>query len=90
MRGSKKYHISRLKYRSDEMEILFDDKYNGPRWTYGLKYRSVSYGNVPAGWIVFSNREHPDFYFGTIDYPFDLEELADSMELTLVGVSEPS
>lgn len=63
---------------------LFDDTYDGPRWTYGLKFRPVSYANVPDGWIIHSGQEHPDFKFGTIDYPFDLGEKAASMDMVLV------
>lgn len=63
---------------------LFDDTYRGARWTYGLKFRPLSYGNVPPGWIVFSDREHPDYPFGTVDYPVDLGEKAESMDMVLL------
>ncbi len=64
-------------------DILYDDEYDGERWTYGMTYRPLGFANVPDGWIVFSNKKHPDFYFGTIDYPFELPERAvKSFQLT--------
>ena len=54
---------------------LFDDTYTGPRWRYGLTYRPVSFANLPSGWIVKSDRKHPNFKkFGTIDFPRQLAE----------------
>ena len=57
-------------------EILFDDSYKGPRFTYGLQYRPLTgIGNVPDGFIIFSDRPHPDFKnFGTVDYPRELTQ----------------
>lgn len=55
-------------------EIFFDDTYKGDRYTYGLKYRPLAQAQVPDGWIVFSDREHKDFPFGTVDYPRELSE----------------
>lgn len=56
---------------------MFHDSYDGPRWSYGLRFRPVSTGSVPAGWIIGSVREHPDFRHGVVDYPRELshEEL---------------
>jgi len=53
---------------------LFDDTYSGERWTYGVQYRPITGGGVPQGWIIFSDRPHPDFKFGTVDYPAPLTE----------------
>lgn len=55
-------------------ELLFDDTYFGPRWRYGLVYRPLVTGkaNVPPGWIIQSNRPHPGFNHGTVDFPFEL------------------
>lgn len=66
--------------------ILYSNQYDGPRWTYGMSYRPViPLGNVPDGWIILSNQEHPDFMFGTIDYPFELTaEQVKRFELTFV------
>lgn len=56
-------------------DILFDDEYKGPRWTYGLTYRPISIGTIPQGWIIDSQKDHPNFpSFGTIDYPKELTE----------------
>lgn len=54
--------------------ILFDDDYDGERFTYGLQNRPLSFASVPKGWIIDSNREHPDFLHGTVDYPGELTE----------------
>jgi hypothetical protein len=58
----------------EKEKILFDDQYSGERYTYGLQYRPLGYGAVPPGWIIHSNREHPTFSYGTVDYPFKLTE----------------
>ena len=69
-------------------ELLWDSTYVGPRWTYGLTYRPVGYAQVPGGYILFSDKKHPDFAFGTIDYPAPLtDDKAQGFELTLVKVS---
>jgi hypothetical protein len=47
---------------------LYDDTYAGPRYRYGLTYRPLASANVPQGWIVFSDRPHPDFRHGTVAY----------------------
>jgi len=63
-------------------KVLFDDSYNGLRWTYGLQYRPLAKAQVPDGWIIQSNREHPGFRFGTVDYPFQLsKEKAQNFQL---------
>lgn len=56
-------------------DILFDDEYKGPRWTYGLTYRPIGIGAVPRGWIIGSQKDHPSYpNFGTIDYSRELTE----------------
>jgi len=66
-------------------KILFDDSYKGPRWTYGLTYRPLTGSHVPEGWIIFSDKKHPDFPFGTVDYPRPLTDHETfNFELTLV------
>ena len=70
----------------DKAAPLWDDTYTGPRYTYGLTYRPLGYAQVPAGWIIKSDRPHPDFRFGTIDYPFRLpDDVAARAELTLIA-----
>lgn len=58
----------------------FDDTYTGPRWRYGLVYRPLVAGtaNVPRGWILHSDRPHPQLRHGTVDFPRELtpEEVA--------------
>lgn len=78
----KKFQAPRRPYPNP---MLFDDKYTGTRYRYGLTYRPPAYANIPAGWIVFSNRTDPKFKFGTIDYPRQLtEHEIESYELTPV------
>lgn len=54
-------------------EVVYDDDYNddykGPRWTYGLSYRPVGMAMVPDGYIIWSDKEHTKYRFGTLDYP---------------------
>ncbi len=53
----------------------FDDDFKGERWTYGLNYRPLLGGGAPEGYILHSDRKHPDHpTFGTIDYPRKLAE----------------
>lgn len=57
------------------LDIIFDNEYTGPRWTYGLTYRPISIGAIPKGWIIDSQKDHPDFpTFGVVDYPRQLTE----------------
>ncbi len=66
-------------------QMLFNDTYNGPRFTYGLQYRPLIQAQVPDGWIIWSDREHEDYQFGVTDYPFEIEsEKAKSFEMILV------
>lgn len=72
-------------------ELLWDSTYTGPRWTYGLTYRPAGYAQVPDGYILFTARPHPDFRFGTIDYPIELSaSKAHNFELILIETKEPS
>jgi hypothetical protein len=48
---------------------LWDDTFRGRRWTYALLNRPVSGSNLPRGWIIKSDRQHPLFKHGTIDFP---------------------
>lgn len=67
------------------LDILFDDDYKGPRWTYGMTYRPIGIGAIPKGWIINSQKDHSAFRFGTIDYPKELtEKEVRSFELTEV------
>lgn len=69
------------------MMPFFDDTYTGPRWIYGLTYRPLSGRNIPDGWIIWSNRPHTSYQFGTVDYPARLPERGGRppMELELVN-----
>ena len=51
---------------------IFDDTYDGPRWRYGLNHRPLDSLSMPRGFILFSDREHPHYRFGTVDYPREL------------------
>lgn len=65
---------------------LFEQDYTGPRWRYGLTYRPLASWNVPDGWIVGSDRPHPEYPHGTVDYParLGLGEVT-AYELTPLG-----
>jgi hypothetical protein len=52
----------------DDRPLRYDDTYTGPRWVYGLSYRPLSSSNVPRDWILFSDRPHPNFRHGTVQY----------------------
>lgn len=55
--------------------FIFNEDYTGPRVTYGLTIRPVARFNIPDGWIIGSQKAHPDFRrYGTIDYPFELTQ----------------
>lgn len=64
---------------------LFDTDYSGPRWRYGLRWRPLASWNVPDGWIIGSDRPHPEYPHGTADWPapLGLGEVT-AYELTLV------
>ena len=67
------------------MTIEYDDTYTGIRFTYGLNYRPLAQSQVPDGWIIWSDKEHKDFKFGTVDYPFEIPaDKIKSFELTLI------
>ena len=48
---------------------IFDDEYTGPRWTYGVTLRPAIRFAIPEHYICDSQREHPNFKYGTVDYP---------------------
>lgn len=63
-------------------QVVFDDTYQGDRFTYGLKFRPVGKAQVPDGWIIWSDKDHKDFPHGTVDYPFEINaEIAKSFEM---------
>lgn len=75
-----------------EIKIVYDEDYKGPRYRYGMRNRPLQIGAQPKGWIIGSDKPHPDFKnFGTIDYPFPLtkEELY-SYELVDLGEVKPT
>lgn len=49
--------------------IIYDKTYEGPRYTYGLQYRPLMVGAQPKGYIADSERDHPDYRYGTVQYP---------------------
>lgn len=66
-------------------EMAFDDKHTGQRWTYGLQNRPFINAGAPRGFIIHSDRKHPQFRHGTVDYPFPLTpEEVSGFELTPV------
>ena len=69
-----------------KIPTIFDDEYQGQRFTYGLNYRPLDFASVPRGYIIGSAKENSAFKFGTIDYPFELtSDLVAGFELTAVA-----
>jgi hypothetical protein len=68
-----------------------DDTSAGARWTYGRTSRPLGHVRVPAGRTLGSDRPHPRYRFGTVDYSAPLSpEQADRFELELVrGPADP-
>ena len=65
------------------MTIIYDKTYDGPRYTYGLEFRPMMIGAQPKGAIADSERSHPDYRYGTVQYPrelYDYELLDFEME----------
>lgn len=70
----------------NEAKIFFNNDYTGPRWTYALLYRPLSGCHAPQGWIIFSDRKHPEYLFGTVDFPFPLtNEWIEGYQLKAMG-----
>jgi len=72
-------------------KTVFDSDYTGPRFTYGMKYRPLSIGAQPKGYIIDSYRDSDEFRHGKIQYPRQLtkEEVYD-FELTPVEDVKPT
>ena len=69
-------------------KLIFNEEYDGPRHTYGMKHRPPGYGNIPKGFIIGSDKPHHKFTYGTIDYSVPLtQHEKDSYELTSVDVN---
>lgn len=66
-------------------EVVFHDSYTGSRWTYGFRNRPPGYAHNPKYFVVGSAKDHPDFNYGTMDWPrpLDPKEVYD-YELELV------
>lgn len=68
--------------------FIFDDEYTGPRYTYGVTLRPVTRFNIPDGWIIDSQKPHPSFRYGTVDYPHRLT-VEQKNHYDMVTVAEP-
>jgi len=67
-------------------KAIFDDEYTGPRFRYGLQNRPIGGANIPAGWIIWSDRKDPAYRHGTVDYPAMIpQQTADNYELVFIG-----
>lgn len=75
--------MSKIPPRSEQ---IWDVDYTGPRWTYGLTWRSIRNGGVPDGFIIYSHRAaNAPFRFGVVDYPRPLtDEEIEAYHLTLI------
>jgi hypothetical protein len=47
--------------------LYYDDTYTGCRYTYASIYRPFSELWFTDRWIIWSDRPHPDYRFGTMD-----------------------
>jgi hypothetical protein len=57
-------------------ELIFDEDYTGPRWTYGLTHRPAGIGCQPHGRIVGADRKNDTrTLFGSIQYPRELTQV---------------
>ncbi len=66
-----------------QLQNVDNETYGGPRWTYGFQNRPPGYGHNPEGFISGSQKPHPSFNHGTIDYPHPLtHEEQESYELS--------
>lgn len=64
--------------------ILDNKTYTGSRYTYGFRNRPPGYAHNPNDFIHGTEQSHPDFRWGTLDFPRELGEDAYRYELTLV------
>jgi hypothetical protein len=55
-------------------DMIFDNEYTGPRYTYALRNRPPSIGCCPTGRIVGADKPHPDWMYGTITYARELTD----------------
>ena len=75
-----------------EHEVLWNDTYQGSRYTYALQLRPMSMFNLPSAYaeevIYLSHRTHPDYRHGTVDYAVRLpDEVAEHFDLKLISES---
>ena len=71
-------------------KLIHNDEYQGPRHRYGFRYRPVGMFHQPAGYIIGSQRPHPQYRpHGTLDWPVRLtdDEMRD-YQLQYVGPFE--
>jgi len=71
-------------------KLIHNDEYQGPRHRYGFRYRPVGMSHQPDGWIIGSQRPHPQYRpHGTLDWPVRLtdDEMRD-YQLQYVGPFE--
>ena len=70
-------------------DIIFTVTYTGPRWRYGLRYRSMQIGAQPKGFIIGTQGPRDaSFPFGSIEYPRRLSDAeVEAYELTLIATT---
>jgi len=59
---------------SNQPERIYDDTYEGKRYTYGCRNRPPGYAAIPNNWICDSQRDNPRFRHGTIQYAVPLTD----------------
>ena len=54
-------------------KLIHEDSHKGPRHRYGFQFRPVGMFHQPDGWIIGSQRPHPQYRpHGTLDCPSGL------------------
>lgn len=70
--------------------MIYDDTYNGPRYRYGLTLRPLAMVHIPKDFILWSDRRHPEYPYGTVDYPVQLSaDDVSAYSLAPLGESAP-
>lgn len=78
MTNSKKSNLLNFGRFYGENQI-YSQTYTGSRYRYALLASPVKPGRVPCGYIINSDKPHPNYKFGTVEYPIKLDDTCLSM-----------
>jgi hypothetical protein len=69
--------------------IVFTEDHTGPRYTYGFTNRPPGVGCQPDGAIIGTDADHPNFRWGTRQWPRRLtDHEVYAFELTFIEAAE--